>query len=199
MAEGSGRGDGPGPGFADPVLDAQRTFRAVLDSMARPGTVHRLTGAPAGPAPLDPATLAVCLTLIDLDTPLWVDAAAAPALDHLRFHCGCPTARPDAAAFALIADGGALPALDAFPVGLPEYPDRSATLIVQVSGLTPGRGRRLRGPGIDGTAHLDIAGLDERFWPAWRDNLALFPLGFDAVFTAGDRVAALPRTTRVEA
>jgi alpha-D-ribose 1-methylphosphonate 5-triphosphate synthase subunit PhnH len=166
--------------------------------MARPGTVHRLSGAPAGPSPLDPSTVAVCLTLIDLDTPLWADAAAAPALDYLRFHCGCPLAEPQAAAFALIAKGGALPPLDAFPVGQPEYPDRSATLIVQVAGLIEGRGRTLAGPGIDGAARLDIAGLDDGFWPAWADNLALFPLGVDAIFTAGDRVAALPRTTRVE-
>ncbi len=190
---------GLGPGFADPVLDAQRTFRAVLDAMARPGTVHRLAGAPHGPAPLAAATVAVCLTLVDLDTPVWADAAAAPALDYLRFHCGCPAAGPDSAAFALIADARALPALDMVPVGLPEYPDRSATLIIQVAGLTPGQGRRLTGPGVDGAARLAIAGLDERFWPAWADNLALFPLGFDVIFTSGDQVAALPRTTRVEA
>ena len=187
------------PGFADPVLDSQRTFRAVLDAMARPGTVCRLDRSPAVRAPLSPAAAAVCLTLVDLDTPLWLDQAASAASAYLRFHCGCPVVDdPAAAAFALWADAERLPDLTRFAGGDAEYPDRSATLIVQVASLSGDGGRRLTGPGIDGTARLSVAGLHDAFWPAWAVNRSRFPLGFDVVLAAGDRLTALPRTTRVD-
>ena len=76
------------PGFADPVEEAQATFRAVLDAMARPGTLHRAGERLAPPVPLDQAAAAVLLTLVDNETPLWLDAAAAAARDWLAFHCG---------------------------------------------------------------------------------------------------------------
>jgi alpha-D-ribose 1-methylphosphonate 5-triphosphate synthase subunit PhnH len=194
-----GAGDPLAPGFAEPVLDSQRTFRAVLEAMARPGTVCRLDRIPAAPEPLAPAAAAICLALVDLDTPLWLDAAAAPAAAYLRFHCGCPIPEePESAVFALLADAGHLPSLERFAAGDADYPDRSATLILQVAGLTAGEGRRLSGPGIDGAARLAIAGLDDAFWPAWTANRARFPLGFDVVLAAGERLAALPRTTLVE-
>ena len=61
------------PGFADPVFDSQATFRAALDALARPGRVAALPPVLTPPAPLNPATAALCLTLADLDTPLWLD------------------------------------------------------------------------------------------------------------------------------
>ena len=72
------------PGFTDPVTDAQATFRAVLDAMARPGTIHSAGECLAAPAPLDRATAAVLLTLVDHETPLWLDANAAPALSLIH-------------------------------------------------------------------------------------------------------------------
>jgi alpha-D-ribose 1-methylphosphonate 5-triphosphate synthase subunit PhnH len=56
--------------------------------MARPGRVHAAGDGLTPPAPLDPATAAVPLTLVDGDTPLWLDAACAPARDWIAFHCG---------------------------------------------------------------------------------------------------------------
>src|SRR5262249_60143642 len=63
-------------GFVEPVLESQRVFRRVLDAMAHPGRIVRIDSFIDAPVPLAPATAAVCLTLLDFETPLWLDAAA---------------------------------------------------------------------------------------------------------------------------
>ena len=188
------------PGFADPVGDAQRVFRDVLDAMAHPGRIVALRAGPPAPAPLVPAAAAVCLALLDHDTPLWVDPGGwrDEALDYLRFHCGVPlVGSPREAAFALCSDAASLPDPDELALGTDEYPDRSTTLIVQVPELSAGRGPRLTGPGIDGASRLEVGGRPERVWRVVAANPSLFPRGVDLILAAGARVAALPRTTRV--
>ena len=81
-------------GLADPVLDAQRIFRGVLDAMAHPGRIVFLPPPPEPPAPLVPATAAIALTLLDYETPIWLDhrARTEEVIAYLRFHCGAPLA-----------------------------------------------------------------------------------------------------------
>jgi alpha-D-ribose 1-methylphosphonate 5-triphosphate synthase subunit PhnH len=189
-------------GFTDPVLDSQRVFRALLDAMAHPGRVVAVPGPEDPPLPLGSAAAATALALLDFETPVWLDAAAAtPEIaGYLRFHCGAPLVEePRAAQFALIVHPTAMPPLEAFDAGSDERPERSATLVLQVDGLAAGRGRRLTGPGIHGTTWLDVPGAAPRFWDAVRANAACFPRGVDLLLCAGALVAALPRSTRVEA
>jgi alpha-D-ribose 1-methylphosphonate 5-triphosphate synthase subunit PhnH len=188
-------------GFADPVFESQRVFRGVLDAMAEPGRVITLAAAPSAPEPLHPATVAIALALLDFETPVWLDAAAGTAetVAHLRFHCGCPIMDdPARARFAIIADPDVMPELGAFDAGTDEYPDRSATLIVQARTLGAGRGLRLSGPGIATEVRLEAGGLSARFWEALRGNHSRFPRGVDVLLTAGASLAALPRTTSIE-
>ncbi len=188
------------PGLADPVRDAQGIFRGVLDALAHPGRVVTVPSAPEPPAPLGPATAAVCLTLLDFETPLWLDPAARTpeVLEYLRFHCGVPICEaPAEAAFAVLTDAILLPPLAAFQAGSDEYPDRSTTVIVQADRMTEGMGRRLTGPGIDGEQRLSLEGVSGRIWAMLRENQALFPRGIDVLFTAGARLVGLPRSTRV--
>jgi len=189
------------PGLADPTLDSQRIFRSVLEAISRPGRIVDVPSTIQPPAPLHPATAAVCLTLLDFDTPLWLDDAAArpEVIEWLKFHCSMPlVTEPAAAQFALIADVERMPALGAFNAGTAEHPERSATVIVQVWALIGGAGQRLRGPGIADEVRLDVAGVPAPFWAWVSDNHALFPRGVDLFMSAGQVIAALPRATRVE-
>ena len=184
------------PGFADPVRDSQTVFRAVLDAMARPGRMHELTALAEPPPPLDRATSAVLLTLVDADTPLWMDERAAAASDWVAFHCGASPAPRDRARFGVAL---AMPRLADFSAGTDEEPETSATLILQVASLEDGPRFRLAGPGLAASASLAVSGLPSNFLAQWAANRRLFPRGVDLILCAGDRVAALPRTVGIEA
>lgn len=183
------------PGFADPVLDAQASFRALLAAMSHPGRVHPAGRGLSPPAPLTPALAAVALTLCDADTPLWTDAPEE-ARGWLAFHCGCPfVADPAAAAFVLPLS--APPPLAALAQGTDEEPHLSATLLLPVAALAEGAGWRLSGPGIAGEARLAVRGAPPGFAAAFAAQRSRFPRGVDVILCAPDHVACLPRSLRL--
>ncbi|MCB6179775.1 phosphonate C-P lyase system protein PhnH [Rhodobacter sp. Har01] len=180
-------------GFTEAPVQSARAFREVLEAMARPGTIHRVTGA-RPPLPVSVAAGVTLLTLCDGTTPLHLAGEAdTPAVrDWIAFHIGAPLVAADDADFALGLWADLQP-VSRFRIGQPDYPDRSATLIVEVDRLA-NHGPALTGPGIETATWLSLP--ETR---TFRANRALFPLGFDTIFTCGDRLAALPRSTRVEA
>ena len=180
-------------GFADPVLDAQATFRAVLEAMSRPGRVQRIAAPPETPPGLSPAAAAVLLTLVDADTRLAL-AAGEAAEAWVRFHCGAALVPPGRAQFVL-DPAATLADLDA---GTEEEPERGATLILAVEALAEAPGWRLSGPGIREAHQLRVTGAPAGFAAAWRANRLLFPRGVDVILCAGDQIAALPRTVMIE-
>ncbi len=185
-------------GFAEPVADAQAAFRAVLDAMARPGRLAQFAAPAELPPGLGRAAAALALTLVDMDTPVWLSPACAPSADWLRFHCSARVATSPAGARFAFATAAECPPLAVFDLGTNEYPDQSTTLVLDVPSLSVGGTLALRGPGIETLEHVGIAGLPSGFW-GQRDMLhELFPRGLDIVFVAGDSALALPRTTRVE-
>jgi alpha-D-ribose 1-methylphosphonate 5-triphosphate synthase subunit PhnH len=190
-------------GFADKVLSAQSTFRSVMDAMARPGSVQRIVSSAGTPAALMRGTAAIALTLLDHDTPVWLDpllTATSDVTNWLKFHTGAPViADSSICSFALVGDAKTLPALDWFSFGTNEYPDRSTTLILQVESLMQGLSIELRGPGIDGTAVLQAAIQPPDLFERLAINAVLFPRGIDVVLVHDDSIVAIPRTTRLAA
>jgi len=189
------------PAFADPVRTSQAVFRAVMDAMAHPGSIVATGGLARAPQPLGLAAAAVALTLFDYETPVWLDAALAQSPEiagWLRFHTGAPCAHePHQAAFAIIADPSRMPQFDAFSQGSMEYPDRAATLVLQVERLSADAGLRLSGPGIRGSCALSAAPLPADFATRMRTNRALFPCGVDIILASDTMLAALPRSVHV--
>ncbi|MDX8500001.1 phosphonate C-P lyase system protein PhnH [Mesorhizobium sp. VK4C] len=189
-------------GFADPVFNAQAVFRAIMDAMARPGSVQAVPPLAHPPAPLSATAGAVALSLCDNDTPVWLDPrlqAEAPVKAWLGFHTGAPLANtPADAHFALVANPAEMAALDGFAQGMQEYPDRSTTLILLIDDLASGPSLLLEGPGIEKTAMIAPVGMPRHFVEQWKQNNQRFPRGVDIVLAAPGSIACLPRTTRIK-
>lgn len=186
-----------GTGFADAVQQSQAIFRCVLDAMARPGTCHEIPEMPYAPPPLNEASTAIALTLLDDSTPVWLDPIAdtVPVREFLAFHCGCPiVGAPNDGSFAIVA--GTVPPLEAFNPGSDEFPENSTTIIAQVETVQSGDVIALSGPGIDGIAAISDPGLSENFWLQKAELELLYPCGIDLILTAQHRLTCMPRSVQ---
>ena len=184
-------------GFNDRPRDSAVAFRAALGALARPGRLHQV-GCVEPPDGLSGAAGALLLTLADAETPLWLpERLRGGAAAWLRFHTNAPQVTGRGQAMFAVGHWDELTPLEEWRVGDPAYPDRSATLIVEVPALEGGEVLDLSGPGIDGRARLAPV-LPEGAAAALARNAARFPLGVDFFFTAAGQVAGLPRSTRID-
>ena len=191
----------PRAGFTDLALQSQSAFRTLMDAMAHPATIFRAPEPVAAPAPMNPVAAMIALAMCDYDTPIWLDHGLINAdgvTGFLSFHTGAPLAKCQAEArFAFISNPRKMGALSAFPAGTDAYPDRSATLVLQVEALTNAAGAVLSGPGIKDETRFGAAPLPEQFWRMLRDNHALYPRGVDIILCSTTELAAIPRSTHI--
>jgi alpha-D-ribose 1-methylphosphonate 5-triphosphate synthase subunit PhnH len=199
-----------GTAMREPVHAQQQAFRAVLMAMAWPGRVIDLPVACVdgieAPQANDGAAIgagltALLLTLLDRETtvrlhpPFDSDAVR----QYLRFHTGVRNAEP--AAYEVVSAAHLDRRLcQALELGTDEAPQHGATLIVDVPGLDSAQSPPLllSGPGIEWTQCLPVGSLEPAVW-RWRiERQTDFPRGVDMLFVQGLRVAALPRSTRLQ-
>ena len=189
------------PGFSHPVFQSQAAFRALLAALSEPGTLQQVAGEITPPEGLATATATALLTLADYETPVWLPEALrnGPAGAWLRFHCGAALVdNPADAAFAVIDGTADEPKLSAFNLGTDQFPDRSTTVIVQVTALKGGSALALSGPGILGSRNITPQSLRTGFIDELRENGALYPLGVDVLLVHGAGLIGLPRSTQIE-
>jgi alpha-D-ribose 1-methylphosphonate 5-triphosphate synthase subunit PhnH len=188
----------------DDVFDAQRHFRSVLDSMARPGKVNRLAGPVLSPpSPFLPTSAAVAFALLNADVTFHLagfnEAASAYLIAHTRSRSDVPA---NADFLFLHGNGDASPIREA-KTGVPAYPEGGATVVIQVeqvgkSSSVGGLQLTLEGPGIESREIVFVTGLNPGLLEALRERNREFPLGVDAILvTPNESLFCLPRTTRV--
>ncbi len=187
----------------DEVFDAQRHYRSLLDSMARPGKISRLDTVALNPPPsLNAASALLAFALMDAESTFEVVNLEHGAGAYLGANTNARRTGIADAHF-IFAHGTESPAfLESADCGTLLYPDTAATVVLQIDNasieaLSGGWKLTLTGPGIDGTATLFAKGISIDLLLALQARNAEFPLGLDTILTFGESLVCLPRTTRV--
>lgn len=191
------------PGFDNPTLGSQAVFRLALQAMSMPGLEIELPPVAQLPGRGHGAAAMLLLALLDSDCTLWLSESLAGSETEawLRFHTGCRCVPdPIGARFLWLAAGDDWPTLAEMEAGSDEYPDQSATCVMEVLNLdgTKGEHWALTGPGIPGERTLCAAGLPADFAEQWAANHTAFPRGVDVFLSAETRLVGLPRSTRLQ-
>ncbi|CAM2824802.1 phosphonate C-P lyase system protein PhnH [Vibrio mytili] len=199
--------------FQDAVHDSQHCFRRLLKAMSEPGHMVTLQRS-EGFGSLHKATTQILLSMSDNATPIWLSHTHQHdevISDNIRFHCGSAiAANQNDASFAVIAKQD-LATFDwdaaAFNLGTDEYPDQSATVIVELSELNDGelsvskaRGGELGNEGLrdvvssqksNDTVTLTLSGPGIETQSTL--TLGQLPVGFQAFLQTRQEQVAFPK------
>lgn len=169
----------------------QQLFRALLNAMARPGSLEENVSVAEGGT----SGLPVLAMLVDGEVSLADPHQLLQKNDWLLLQTAEKSA--DTADY-ILCNGNLVP--DFSPkCGTLTCPEHSATLIVSVSGLNSGTTRlQLTGPGIAESTNLLVDGFDPSWLQARQDWVCEFPLGIDLILVSATQFTAIPRTTKVE-
>lgn len=187
------------PMLSAPARAEQAAFRALLDCMARPGSIRQLA---AHVRPEDGewcGALLVAQTLVDHEV-TFASLAGEPSLDvTIASRTGSRAVALEDADFVVTSGTDAASAFERAHLGPIEEPEESATVIVACALIGTGAVQlELRGPGIAGEVVLTVDGVPEAAFAALARRNVRFPDGIDVVLAARDgAIACLPRSTQV--
>lgn len=169
----------------------QRVFRCLVNAFSYPGRIVDLPRGGAG----EPALPRVLATLVD--GAVGIADPHALIAEHERLRLEAPVMAPEISPF-IVANAERAPDFQP-PLGSLENPEHGATLILKVRALGVGAALSVGGPGIRGQAAFAVQGLDPAWLAARAGWNAAFPMGVDLLLVDETRIAALPRTARVQA
>lgn len=196
-------------GFAHEAFGSQAVFRSALQALSHPGRCIAVARDAELPRHGNAAAAAFLLAMLDADCSLWLSPSlrGSDADMWLRFHTGCQVVEHAAQAqFVWVGAADTLPSLQSLRQGSDEFPDHSATCVVDVRSLSvpidaeataDAQHWTLTGPGIREEAQLSVTRLPTDFVAQWAQNHAGFPRGVDLFLATRDELVGLPRTTRI--
>lgn len=189
-------------------FESQHIFRRLLDSMANPGNINELHRDVLckGSFPEEHLTvMTIAGTLFDSEVTFApLDSKMKELAPLISLSTESQLAEPEEADF-LLADGlYSATEISYAKRGTLFFPDKSATLILEVSDLFPdemneGANIIVEGPGVPGNRLLVVCGLLPENLIFLQEANKEFPLGVDAIFVSrSNKVACLPRSVGFE-
>jgi len=195
----------------DEVFDSQATFRALLDSMSRPGKICQVPLRPyrSPPNGFCPPALTILKTLCDHRVSFSLGAANETTewIRYLEMNLAAPFQPIEKADYVLFDGVGFDPGFAHLNRGSLEFPEKSATALICVNRLLeeqaetdgPVCGLVLAGPGVKGQARLSAEGFDPGYITGRQRTIRYFPMGVDLFLVdSNGKVAGIPRTSTVE-
>jgi alpha-D-ribose 1-methylphosphonate 5-triphosphate synthase subunit PhnH len=177
--------------------DAQQTFRAVLEALARPGTTTTL---PPGPLGTIASAVVPVLALADLGTGICVlENDGDGTGDAVATATSAPLWPAELARLVAAIRPITDEEVRSFSRGTALTPEEGALVSLAVADVDGGQRRwRLTGPGIADEAMLAPRGLPGGFVAARTAAVSAYPAGIDVLLVTDDgRVVGLPRTTTI--
>lgn len=189
----------------DQIFDTQQHYRLILDSMARPGKISIFPALDLDyPAGINRASILIAMALLNTDVSFTALGEFEGAIaDYIALHTSAVKVPAEITDFVFIPQNFNADFINSLKVGTLTYPEESATIIADANGISsapfPGAMElTLKGPGINGTTVIYVAGLNPEILDELKMQNAEFPLGIDLMVTDAEaNLICIPRSTSV--
>lgn len=183
------------------VFDAQAHFRILLDSMARPGKVNNISEIKIqSPEKLNATSALMGFALLNSDVTFYTNNNSSEISEYFIVNTNSKPATIEHADFVFIngSDDGRV--LLKTNVGVLEYPEKSATVIIDVDNIYDLPKDQtfeiiLQGPGVDGEKRVYVRNISHHILESLKEQNAEYPLGIDVILTDREgNIVCIPRS-----
>jgi len=186
------------------VFDAQEHFRLLLDSMSRPGKINTFPAVEIFPPEgLNYGAALTGFALLNPDATYFICGENAEGIaDYLLINTAAQQADILTADYVFVPEGYFDESLSGARIGVPAYPEDSATFIVGcelISENPHGNSLKLnlKGPGINGEAVVFVSGLNPELLDFVIEQNSEYPLGLDLILTdESSNLICIPRSNK---
>ncbi len=185
----------------DEVFDAQQHFRVLMESLARPGQLNRLSHvALKTPKGIHQASALIGLALMNEDVTFHVPQEDSAMGAYFALHARATQTSVEEADFVFITGNCPPKYIEDVKVGQPSYPENSAFIIIDVAlireePLPDGVVLQLEGPGVYRQKEMFVSAIEVELLEAIKEKNMEYPLGVDLFLTdENDGIIGIPRT-----